>query len=79
MKRKIKLDIEHDKLQKAKDAKFTAFIERFDAMKSDMDSYEKKFTDMVHLLRSVGDSVSSGVKMDQEELDEKLQDIFKQL
>ena len=79
MKRKIRLDMEHDKIIKAKDAKFTAFMERFDKMKSDMDSYEKRFTDIFHMLRSINDSMSAGTKLDQAELDEKLQCIFKKL
>lgn len=79
MNRKMQLDMEHDRIQKTKDDRYDSYIERFDDLELNMASYEKKFTEIIHLLRLVKESMGVNNSVDNAEIDEKLQDIFKQL
>ncbi|MBW6461911.1 MAG: hypothetical protein K0B07_02600 [DPANN group archaeon] len=79
MNHKLQLDIEHDQIQKTKEDKYDSYIARFEDMNQNMASFDKKFTDMIHLLRLVKESLNVGMNINKAEIDEKLQDIFKQL
>ncbi len=79
MNRKMQLDMEHDRIQKTKEDQYKGYIARFEEMDQGMASYEKKFTEIIHLLKLVKESMGVSDSIDNAEIDEKLQDIFKQL
>ena len=79
LNRKMQLDIEHDNLQKEKEDKYDSYISRFDNLNDGLISYETKFTEIIHLLKLIKVSMSNYNSIDNSEIDEKLQEIFKKL
>ncbi len=79
MHRKFALDLERENVFKQKDEKYSEVITRFEKMKGEMDAYDKKFSNVIHVLKILTDTIKSEVKIDRDEMDEKITDIFKQL
>lgn len=79
MHRKFALDLERENIFKQKDERYSEVITRFEKMKDDMDAYDKKFSNVIHVLKILTDTIKNEVKIDRNEMDEKISDIFKQL
>jgi len=79
MHRKFALDLKRENIFKQKDEKYSEVITRFEKMKDEMDVYDKKFSNVIHVLKILTDTIKNEVKIDRDEMDEKISDIFKQL
>lgn len=79
MHRKFALDLERENIFKQKDERYSEVITRFEKMKDEMDVYDKKFSNVIHVLKILTDTIKKEVKIDRDELDEEISDIFKQL
>ena len=79
MNRKFAIDLERENIFKQKDEKYSDVIIRFEKMKDEMDAYDKKFSNVIHVLKILTDTIKNETKINHEELDEKISDIFKQL
>ncbi|NOQ37402.1 hypothetical protein GQ472_00810 [archaeon] len=79
MHRKFALDLERENIFKQKDERYSEVITRFEKMKDEMDVYDKKFSNVIHVLKILTDTIKNEVKIDRNEMDEKISDIFKQL
>ena len=79
MHRKFAIDLEREKILKERDEMYEDFMVNFKTMKVEMDKYEQKFTKIIHLLRTLSDNIKNETKINRNELDEKISDIFNQL
>ena len=79
MDKKFTLDIRHEKVMKERDDMYKDLMVNYKTLKNGMDEYEKKFTRIIHLLRILSDEIKDDVRINRNEMDEKISDIFKEL
>ncbi|MCK5372759.1 MAG: hypothetical protein KAJ20_00300, partial [Candidatus Aenigmarchaeota archaeon] len=75
MDKKFVLDIKHEKVMKERDDMYKDLMVNYKTLKNGMDEYEKKFTRIIHLLRILSDEIKDDVRINRNEMDEKISDI----